>query len=65
MITISLYIIAAMAIIPFLTKSSFRTIRGYIIFDHIDIHCEIQAVPFAEAIGYRNLDRGDWAERGI
>jgi len=72
--------------------------------DRIDIHCEIQAVPFselsqmqpgepsaairervikhrtiadlagsekvqsmhiAEAIGYRNLDRGDWAERGI
>ena len=22
--------------------------RGYIIFDRIDIHCEIQAVPFAE-----------------
>ena len=91
--------------------------RGYIIIDRIDIHCEIQAVPFlrpfsskraeleraqlsqmkpgepsavirervikarniadlagsekvesmhiAEAIGYRNLDRGDWAERGI
>ena len=73
--------------------------------DRIDIHCEIQAVSFAElskmkpgepsaairervikvartiadlegsekiqsmhigeAIGYRNLDRGDWAERGI
>ncbi|MBQ2535022.1 MAG: hypothetical protein II546_06160 [Prevotella sp.] len=77
---------------------------GSIIPDRIDIHCEIQAVPFAEltqmqpgepsaairervikartiadlagsekiesmhiaeAIGYRNLDRGDWAERGI
>ena len=48
MITISLYIIAAMAIIPFLTKSSFRTIRGYIIFNRIDIHCKIQAVPFAQ-----------------
>jgi magnesium chelatase family protein len=28
--------------------SIFRTIQGYIIFDRIDIHCEIQAVPFAE-----------------
>ena len=76
-----------------------------IIPNSIDIHCEIQAVPFAqlsqmqpgepsaairerlklsartiadlagsekvesmqiaEAIGYRNLDRGDWVERGI
>ena len=57
-----------MVIIPLLTESNYQTIRGYIIFDSIDIHCEIQAVPFAqlaEAIGYRNLDRGDWAERGI
>ena len=37
-----------MAIILFLTKSSFRTTRDYIIFDRIDIHCEIQAVPFAQ-----------------
>ena len=99
-----LYIITALAIILFLIEQNLHKTRGYIIFDRIDIHCEIQAVPFAqlsqmqpgepsaairervirarniadlegsekvqsqhiaEAIGYRNLDRGDWAERGI
>ena len=41
-------IIAAMAMNMLLAASNYRTIRGYIIFDRIDIHCEVQAVPFAQ-----------------
>ena len=37
-----------MAIILFLTEQNLHKIRGYIIFDRIDIHCEIQPVPFAQ-----------------
>ena len=41
-------IIAAMAMNMLLAASNYRTIRGYIIFDRLDIHCEIQAVPFKQ-----------------
>ena len=37
-----------MAMNMLLAASNYRTIRGYIIFDRIDIHCEIQPVPFAQ-----------------
>ena len=40
--------LAAMIIIQLLTESNSRMIRDYIIFDSIDIHCEIQPVPFAQ-----------------
>ena len=48
MTTISICVVTAMATILFLTESIFRMIRDYIIPDRIDIHCEVQAVPFAQ-----------------
>ena len=43
-----LYIITALAIILFLTEQNLHKIRGYIIFDRIDLHVEVQPVPFAQ-----------------
>jgi magnesium chelatase family protein len=40
--------IAAMLTITLLTRMKNSCKRGYNIFDHIDIHCEIQAVPFKQ-----------------
>ena len=44
----ALSVIAAMSIIQFLKETNNSCKQGYIIADRIDIHCEIQAVPFAE-----------------
>ena len=46
--TTSTYIISAMAIVLLLAEANLHKIWGYIIPSSIDIHCEIQAVPFAE-----------------
>ena len=43
-----LYILAAMAIILFLIEQNLHKIRGYIIFDRIDIQVEITPVPFKD-----------------
>ena len=48
MVNISISMIAAMLTITLLTRMKNSCKRGYKIFDHIDIHCEIQAVPFAQ-----------------
>ena len=41
-------IIAAMAMNMLLAASNYRTIRGYIIFDRIDLQIELTAVPFSD-----------------
>ncbi len=48
MATITIYLIAVMSIILFLKETNNSCKQGYIIPDRIDIHCEIQAVPFAQ-----------------
>ena len=48
MTTTAICLFAAMLTISLLTGMKNSCKRGYIIFDHIDIHCEIQAVPFAQ-----------------
>ena len=48
MVNITLSMIAAMLTITLLTRMKNSCKRGYKIFDHIDIHCEIQAVPFSD-----------------
>ena len=48
MVFLDLSIIAAMAIILFLTGTKNSCKRGYIIFDRIDIQIEITPVPFKE-----------------
>ena len=37
-----------MAIILFLTGMNYSCKRGYIIFDRIDLHCEVPVVPFKD-----------------
>ena len=48
MITLTKCIVAAIAITLLLTGVNLSCKRGYIIPSSIDIHCEIQAVPFAQ-----------------
>ena len=48
MVNITLSMIAAMLTITLLTRIKNSCKLGYKIFDRIDIHCEIQAVPFAQ-----------------
>ena len=45
---IEVFVIAAMAIILFLTGIYYSCKRGYIIFDRIDIQVEITPVPFKD-----------------
>ncbi len=59
-IYITLCVIAAMLTIGLLIGMKNSCKRGYIIFDRIDIHCEIQAVPFAQL---SQMEPGEPSER--
>ena len=45
---IEVFVTVAMAIILFLTEQNLYKIRGYIIFDRIDLQIELTAVPFSD-----------------
>lgn len=59
MTTTAICLFAAMLTTGLMIETDNSCKRSYIVLDRILSH------HIAEAIGDRNLDRGDWAERGV